>query len=332
MAAAKAPGMTILERALVWDNHACMPLRPNDDSFLPELRRLRDAGVNAVGLNVGFGGQGVEEHLRMLAHFRHWLKARPGEYLLIRTSDDVLRAKESGRLGVFFDIEGANGIADQLSLIELYYDLGVRWMLVAYNLNNRAGGGCLDEDPGLSEFGGRMIDEMNRVGMVLCCSHTGERTALEAIERSAEPVIFSHSNPRAMWDHPRNIRDNVIRACAQRGGVIGINGIGHFLGNGGDLSETLARHVDYVAALAGIDHVAIGLDYVFDTQELIEYLRNNPELFGKDARSAETGFHSVAPEQLHDVVATLSKLGYSDGDLEKILGLNLLRIARAVWK
>ena len=177
-----------------------------------------------------------------------------------------------------------------------------------------------------------MIDEMNRVGMVLCCSHTGERTALEAIERSAAPVIFSHSNPRAVWDHPRNIRDNVIRACAQRGGVIGINGIGHFLGEGGDLSEALARHVDYVAALAGIDHVAIGLDYVFDTQELIEYLRNNPELFGKDARSAETGFASVAPEQLRDVVATLSKLGYSDGDLEKILGLNLLRIARAVWK
>jgi len=108
----------------------------------------------------------------------------------VRTVDDVLAARESGRLGVFFDIEGANGIADQLSLIELYYDLGVRWMLVAYNLNNRAGGGCLDEDPGLSDFGGRMIDEMNRVGMMLCCSHTGERTALEAIERSADPVIF----------------------------------------------------------------------------------------------------------------------------------------------
>jgi membrane dipeptidase len=324
--------MTILERALVWDNHACMPLRPDDESFLPQLRRLRDAGVNAVGLNIGFGGQGVEEHLRMLALFRHWIKARPDEYLLIRTADDVLFAKESGRLGVFFDIEGANGIADQLSLVELYYDLGVRWMLVAYNLNNRAGGGCLDEDPGLREFGGRMIDEMNRVGMVLCCSHTGERTALEAIDRSASPVIFSHSNPRAVWDHPRNIRDNVIRACAQRGGVIGINGIGHFLGKGGDLSEALARHIDYVAQLAGIDHVAIGLDYVFDTQELIDYLRNNPELFGKDARSAETGFDSVAPEDLRDVVAILAKRGYSDGDLEKILGLNLLRIARTVWK
>jgi membrane dipeptidase len=324
--------MTILDRALVWDNHTCMPLRPDDERFVPELRRLRASGVDVVGLNIGFGGQSVEEHVRMLAHFRRWLSARPAEYLLVRTVDDVLLAKETGRLGVFFDIEGANGIADQLSLIQLYYDLGVRWMLVAYNLNNRAGGGCLDEDPGLSEFGQRMIDEMNRVGMLLCCSHTGERTALQAIEHSSSPVIFSHSNPRAVWDHPRNIRDHVIRACAEKGGVIGINGIGHFLGKGGDLSETLARHIDYVAELAGIDHVAIGLDYVFDTEELIGYLRSNPELFGKDARKAETGFDSVAPENFPDIVAALVKLGYSDTELEKILGLNLLRIARQVWK
>jgi len=205
-------------------------------------------------------------------------------------------------------------------------------MLVAYNLNNRAGGGCLDDDPGLSDFGGAMIDEMNRIGMIVCCSHTGERTALEAIERSALPTIFSHSNARAVWEHPRNIRDHVIRACAEKGGVVGINGIGHFLGSGIDLAEAFARHVDYVARLAGVDHVAIGLDYVFDTQELLEYLRSKPELFGKDARSAETGFASVAPEALRDVVAILSKIGYSDGDLEKILGLNLLRVARAVWK
>jgi membrane dipeptidase len=324
--------MTILERALVWDNHTCLPLRPHDERFIPELHRLRDAGVDVVGVNVGFGSQGVEEHLRVLAHFRHWLKARPGEYLLVRTADDVLRAKESGRLGVFFDIEGANAIDDQLSLIELYYDLGVRWMLVAYNLNNRAGGGCLDDDPGLSEFGGRMIDEMNRVGMILCCSHTGERTALEAIERCAGPMIFSHSNPRAVWDHPRNIGDRAILACAAKGGVVGINGIGHFLGKGGNLSETFARHVDYVAKLAGVDHVAIALDYVFDTEELLEYLRANPAMFGKDARSEATGFACVAPEDLREVVAALASMGYSDGDLEKILGLNLLRVARAVWK
>jgi membrane dipeptidase len=322
---------TILERALVWDNHTCMPLRPDDERFLPELQRLHAAGVNVVGLNIGFGGQGVEEHVRMIAHFRHWLKARPDEYMLVSTADDAVRAKESGRLGVFFDIEGANGIADQLSLIELYYDLGVRWMLVAYNLNNRAGGGCLDDDAGLSAFGGEMIDEMNRVGMMLCCSHTGERTALEAIARSKDPVIFSHSNPRAVWDHPRNITDRLIRACAERGGVIGINGIGHFLAGGGNLSEALARHVDYVVQLAGIDHVAIGLDYVFDTEELIGYLKSNPELFGKDARSADTGFASVGPEQLRDVVAALAPLGYGEAELEKILGLNLLRVARRVW-
>jgi membrane dipeptidase len=191
-----------------------MPLRPEDERFIPELRRLREAGVDVVGLNIGFGSQGVEEHLRMLAHFRRWLKARPQECLLVGSVEDALLARKSGRLGVFFDIEGANAIADQLSLIEMYYDLGVRWMLVAYNLNNRAGGGCLDDDPGLSPFGAEMIDEMNRVGMMLCCSHTGERTALDAIARSAAPVIFSHSNPRAVGasaQHPRSRHSRLRR-------------------------------------------------------------------------------------------------------------------------
>ena len=137
-----------------------------------------------------------------------------------------------------FDIEGANAIGDQLSLLGLYRDLGVRWMLLAYNRNNRAGGGCQDEDPGLTAFGRRMLHEMARVGIVACCSHTGYRTAREAIDESPTPVIFSHSNARALVDHPRNIPDDLIKACAARGGVVGVNGIGIFLG---DNDASLAR-------------------------------------------------------------------------------------------
>jgi membrane dipeptidase len=142
------------------------------------------------------------------------------------------------------DIEGAKAIDDQVSLIQFYYDLGVRWMLIAYNRANLAGGGCLEEDTGLTEFGAQAIDEMARVGMVTCCSHTGERTSLEVIEHSKSPVIFSHSNPRALLDHPRNIRDHVIRACAAKGRLIGINGVGVFLGPNDTRSEMVARHID----------------------------------------------------------------------------------------
>lgn len=318
---------------IVWDNHTCLPLRPDDERFLPQLERFRKAGVTVVSINVGFGEQEIEPHIRMLGHFRHWLSTRPRDYLLVQSVDDIQRAKDSGRLGVFFDIEGTNAVAGQLSLVQLYYDLGVRWMLMAYNLNNRVGGGCMDDDPGLTPFGLQLVDEMARVGMIVCCSHTGERTTLETIEHSKNPVIFSHSNPRALWDHPRNIRDHVIRACAAKGGVVGINGVGAFLGKNDTRSETVARHIDYVVRLAGIDHVAIGLDYVFDNDELVEYLKTHPRMFGEDAETIEQyGCDFVAPEQIPEIAERLRAMGYADSDIARVLGLNLLRVARAVWK
>ena len=230
---------------------------------------------------------------------------------------------------MLFDIEGAKAIDDQLSLIELYYDLGVRWMSIAYNRANLVGGGCMEEDAGLTAFGARAIDEMARVGMVTCCSHTGERTSLEAIDHAKNPVIFSHSNPRALWDHPRNVRDHVILACAAKGGVIGINGVGAFLGANDTRSETVAKHIDYVAELAGIDHVALGLDYVFDNDELLAYLKAHPEIFGNDASLARPRF--VEPEQLPEIADCLLAMGYAQSDLRRVLGLNLLRIAE-LWK
>ncbi|MGA8534229.1 MAG: membrane dipeptidase [Candidatus Tumulicola sp.] len=322
----------LLRTAIVWDNHTCMPLDPRDAGFLPQFERLRNAGVTVVGVNVGFGDQGIEPHVRMLAHFRAWIKARPETYLLVERADDVAVAKHTGRLGIFFDIEGANAIDDQLTMIPLYYDLGVRWMLMAYNRNNRVGGGCLDDDPGLSEFGRAVITEMNRVGMIPCCSHTGKRTVLDVITHSCTPIIFSHSNPRAVWDHARNIDDDVILACARRGGVVGINGVGAFLTDGKPNGAALARHLDYVAQLAGIDHVAIGLDYVFDQEELKAAFAATPHLFGPDAHKYPNGCPFAEPEHLAGMVAELVRMGYTDDDLRKILGLNWLRVARAVWK
>lgn len=121
---------------------------------------------------------------------------------------DIEQARREGKLGVFFDIEGGVAIEPDLKLLRAYYDLGVRWMLTAYNQTNRLGSGCQDEhDHGLTDFGRAVIDEMERIGMVVCCTHTGERTALDAIEYSRNPVILSHSNPRAVHDHERNVSD-----------------------------------------------------------------------------------------------------------------------------
>jgi membrane dipeptidase len=333
-----APGTLDLERArraidanFAWDHHACMPLRPHDESFLPQLERHRSAGFDVVTLNVGFGEQGIVEHVRMLAVLRAWLKARPEDYLLVETVDDLDRARATGRLGVCFDIEGANAVDDQPSLVELYYDLGVRWMLMAYNRNNRVGGGCQDDDTGLTPFGREVVATMERVGMVVCVSHTGHRTVRDVFDVATKPVIFSHSNAAALHAHPRNIPDDLIRACAATGGLVGINGVGIFLGANDIRSETYARHVDHVVQLVGPEHVSFALDYVFDTQELDEYLEKMRSTF-PPGFGYELGARFVAPEQLAEIVAVLQGWGYDDAALTKILGGNLRRVAAATWR
>lgn len=330
-ATAATSARQLIDAVPVWDHHACMPLRPNDASFLPQLARHKAAGFDAVTLNVGFGEQSPEQHLRMLAALRHWVLRRPDEYLLLLQAEDVERARASGRLAVGFDLEGANAIGDQLSLIQMYYDLGVRWMLLAYNVPNRVGGGCQGDDGGLTDFGRAVVAEMERVGMQVCLSHTGHRTARDVLAIATKPVIFSHSNCAALHAHPRNIPDDLIRQCAARGGVVGINGVGIFLGRNDIASETYARHVDHVVQLVGPTHVAVALDYVFDLNELEEQVQKMRATF-PPGLGYELGARFVAPEQLEQIVGVLQGWGYRDEDLAALLGGNLLRLARTVWK
>jgi membrane dipeptidase len=313
---------------LIWDNHACMPMRPDDPSFLPQLERVRAAGVNVVSLNAGYGPLSIELHVRMLAQIRGWVAQRSDQYVLGRTVDDVRNAEKDGRLVILFDIEGMGAIDDQLELLGLYYELGVRWIMITYNRNNLVGGGCYDDDQGLTEFGRAVIDEMNRIGMVLCCSHTGERTVLEAIDHSADPVIFSHSNPSGVFSHARNISDTLIKACAARGGVVGMNGIGPFLTNDIARSADVVRNIDYVVQLVGPDHVGIGLDFVFDQADLEQAFITQKETFP----DVPDQLSFVGPEQIPEITEGLGALGYSDADLAAIMGGNWLRIAEQVWK
>jgi membrane dipeptidase len=211
------------------------------------------------------------------------------------------------------------------------YALGVRWMLLAYNRNNLLGGGCQDEDIGLTAQGRRVLDEMKKSGMVLCCTHTGARTAREAMEYIQQPTIFSHSNPLAVHTHPRNITDDLIRACAATDGVVNINGIGIFLGQNDNSTETYVRHVRHVADLVGPRHVGIGLDYVFDSKELDEYVTSSPHIFPPELGYG-AGIRMIEPERIPVIADALLASGWSDSDLEGFLGSNNLRVARAVWK
>jgi len=318
---------------IVWDNHACMPLDPGC-ALMGELRRCRLAGVDVVSLNVSSGDQTANDAMRMLTAFRGWLAERPNEFMLVATASDARLAKSSGKLGVCFDIEGMSALDQNVDKVRLFYDLGVRWMLSAYNDRNGAGGGCLDAaDGGLSAFGRQVVAAMNRAGMVVCGSHAGYRTARELIDASASPVIFSHSNPRAVWDNPRNIPDDLMLACARRGGVIGLNGIGAFLGANDASTDAFVRHVEYALALIGEDHVGISLDYCFGFENaMVDFAASYPDLFPPADGYQRDGLKMIAPWRLSEIAESLSARGLKMPALAKLFGGNHLRIAEMVWQ
>lgn len=319
------------QTGIVWDNHACLPLRDIDE-WLPGLSRYRDAGVDVVTVNIGDSLVPLETLIRTAASIRHFVHARPDQYLMGLTPADLRAAQASGRLAVCLDLEGVYALGEQVSLVEFLYQIGVRWMLMVYNRRNLAGSGCHDPvDEGLTPLGRRILAEMDRVGMIKCCSHTGYRTAREILDSTDRPVIFSHSNPRRLRDHPRNIPDDLIKTCAATGGVVGINGVGLFLGDGPPTAATIVRNIDYVVQLVGAEHAGLGLDYMFRSSELNEPGRGSKETWPPEwGYGRGSGF--APPEVIPEVIAGLEGLGYPEESLRLVLGENLVRVAEAVWK
>jgi membrane dipeptidase len=220
--------------AIVWDTHG--GFSPFADLDLSFLERWLAAGATYLSVNVGYDHVITwQDTIRAIAHFRRWIMLHPLKFMLAETPADIARAKHDGKLAIAFDLEGTDALDGNIEMIAFYYRLGVRQMLFAYNRTNRFAGGCHDDDIGLTSLGREALAEMNRIGMVVDCSHTSHRSTMEMMERSTAPVVFSHSNPRSLCDHGRNIRDDQIRACAGTGGVIGINGVGAFLGEHGAL-------------------------------------------------------------------------------------------------
>jgi membrane dipeptidase len=321
----------LLKKTIACDLHSCPTYDPLSPS-IADLRRYQDAGVKCVHVNVGDSDMTLQQQIALIAAFRHFVKQHGDQYLLASGVADVERAATEGKLAVCFDLEGAQAFGEDLALIQLFYDLGVRWMLLVYNRCNQVGGGCHDAvDEGLTEFGRAFVAEMDRVGMIKCCSHTGYRTARDVLEMTQVPTIFSHSNARALCDHPRNIPDDLMRACAATGGVVGVNGIGIFLCDATASTAAIVRHIDYIAQLIGPEHVAIGLDSVFDMPNMTTRLAAAPQTWPRSAGYG--GVNKIAqPEQWPDLVESLLALGYAEADVLGIIGGNFLRVAKAVWK
>lgn len=319
--------------AIVWDTHS--GFRPVPAADLRNLRIWRDAGVGYLSIDVGFDLFPWSHTVATLATFRHWILDHHEDFALVGTAQEVRRANAQGKMAVTFDIEGMNALDGRVEMVELYHHLGVRQMLFAYNRNNLAGGGCHDDDPGLTDFGRAVIDEMNRLGMFVDVTHCGYRTSMEAMEYSSQPVIFSHSNPRAICNHERNITDEQIKACAATGGIIGVVGVSLFLGTGADSAHALADHVDYLLDVAGPKHVGIGLDYAFrvtDSSSTSDLFRANPGFWPPERGYDVPEVRFVSPARLLKLTDILLRRGHSEAVVRGVLGENFLRLAGEVWK
>jgi membrane dipeptidase len=316
------------ERIKYWDNHAGFAYAgPRDVDMLD---RWRSAGVNYLSINVGYDPVPWSTTIRAIADYTRGIEAR-SDMVLCSTLSQVIAAWHAGQMALTFDIEGMGSLNGDVSMVELYYRLGIRQMLIAYNLNNDAGGGCHDQDTGLTDFGRVVVHEMNRVGMVVDCAHSGIKSGLEAMKLSTKPCIFSHANARALHEHERNITDEQIKAVAATGGVVGVNGLSIFLGDGAPTVASMVAHIDYMAKLVGTDHVGIGLDYDPSTGGPELDKATSAKYWPARQYPASIKDDFLPPSILPQVGEELRSLGYKESSIRAIMSENFMRVASQVW-
>lgn len=320
--------------SLRWEAHTCLPLHPQ--ASLEPLERYRALGVHFVSINVGMDMNPVSQILPVIAAFRARLNAQPERYLIPKTVSDIEAARDTGRLAVGFDLEGALPLLGTPEMVALYRDLGVRQIHFAYNRNNPVAGGCHDLPQGLTALGKRMVAAVNDAGVLMDCAHTERRSSLDIMGTSRHPVIFSHANPLALVDHGRNISDEQISACAATGGVVCISGVSKFLGVEQPGAHDIARHVAYIAERVGPQHVGLGLDIGFVQLGLDD---NPPAPFDPDHWwPASAGYGQGIQDIRYTPVETWTQLpealraiGMNGTEVDGVLGNNLVRVARHVW-
>jgi membrane dipeptidase len=304
------------------------------------------AGVTALNITVPDPDDDIDGAVEKIASYYQLIKEDP-KLQLIETVDDIFRTKEEGDVGIILAFQNARPMAYNLAMAEVFHRLGTRVVILAYNRRNFASDWSgTDDDTGLSQQGRELIQEMNRLGIVLDLTHLSDRSSLEAIEISKKPPIFSHSNPRSRVNLARNITDDQIKKVAAKGGVVGLTVFAPLNWKGGNVLPTLGDYLDnmeYVIDMAGIDHVSIGTDSEATPgaypPELRSRLRTQfSHLVGgyyqtfKDNPEANhlDGFSGMADFPL--ITQGLLDRGYDEASIRKILGLNLVRVFQEVWQ
>jgi membrane dipeptidase len=320
---------------------SCMQIWPD-----AQFHKAHRHGVTSYAVTAWNPHEALDNALEGLM-FWHFIARKYPDISIATTVEDIQYAKRKKQTTLLLVSQCGDFIDYKLHRLESFYRLGLRMLIPAYSLSNHICGGCLDRtDQGLTSFGRLFVEECNRVGMLIDCSHLGRKSSLEIIELSQKPVVFSHSCTTALAENPRNIDDTQIKACAANKGVIGLSPWGPMVLKTGQTKrptvDDFIDHIDHVSQLLGTTD-NIGIDMSLGTYPDHEY-----DPWGEPVNKDVTGLYNqyVTPNirsplrmvegfsnyaEVFKFIDRIKKRGYSDSDVRKILGGNYLRIFSEVW-
>lgn len=337
-----ARAVDLVERSLVIDMLAVMKI-----NFLPEayatplteaeIAAFKGCGITGFNNAVGTGGPAVvEETLSFLAAWQGFCARNADLFCVVDGAADLDRAKAAGKCAVMMGVQNSEHFRTAAD-VKTFHELGQRSSQLTYNSQNLLGSGSTDRvDGGVSDYGAEIIAAMNDVGMLVDVSHCGDRTTLDAIEISRRPIAITHSNCRALNNHPRLKTDEAITKLAARDGVMGITGVRNFVRDREPTTiEHLVDHIDHVVKLAGVEHVGIGSDSDLngyddmpaDQRKMLMESYKSSYAF-RDKLDTDGFDH---PKKTFDLTEALIRRGYSDSNIEAVLGGNFRRLLGTVW-
>jgi membrane dipeptidase len=335
--------LDLVQRSLVIDMLAPLKLDFRPEAYaLPltdsEAAMFRTCGITGFHNSVGVGGASAyEDALQFIAAWSGFAGRNSHVFSLVGKADDLDAAKAKQKIAVIMGLQNADEFREPKD-VKAFYELGLRCAQLTYNTQNLIGSGSTERvDGGISDYGEQIIKSMNEVGMLVDVSHSGDKTTLDAIELSPKPIAFTHSNCRALNNHPRLKTDEAIRKLAAKGGVMGITGVRMFVKDKEPTTvEDIVDHIDHVVKLVGIDHVGLGSDC-----DLMGYDHMPPDQYKqlKAGYKASYAFREKIdtdgfdhPRKVYDLTAALIRRGYSDSNIQAVLGGNFRRLLGSTWK
>ncbi|HEY3146368.1 MAG TPA: membrane dipeptidase [Dongiaceae bacterium] len=299
------------------------------------FEELRRGGLDAVHVTLVYW-ENARETIAIIGRWHDTFRRFSDLILPVRSAADILEARRTNRTGIIFGFQNCSPIEDDVGLVQVFHDLGVRIMQLTYNNQSLIGAGCYEtEDPGISRFGRNVIREMNRAGMIVDLSHSAERTSLNAIELSQRPVIISHANPLSFRKGVRNKSDDLLKSLAASGGMLGFSLYPLHLRDGSDCTlDSFCDMVASTAELMGVERIGIGSDLClgWDYQRL-EWMRSGRWTFetdygegSRDKASWPAQPHWFrSPADMPALAAGLAQRGFSAPDVAGIMGGNWFR-------